>query len=285
MKPLTRIVIGLALCTAIVCSLIGPADAQVLRNGMRGEAVKELQELLVYLGHDLVVDGIFGSQTEAAVLQVQELAGITTDGIVGRQTHEALRILQESVITYTVQRGDTLSDLAFAYGTTVNQIMRRNGLADPHQLFVGQRLIIPIISQMTFAGTPRRAQVSFSWPLQGRISSGYGWRNHPINRMRHFHAGLDIAAPYGTPIKAAAAGKVVSAGNMGAYGLGVVIDHGSGYTSWYGHCSKLLVRVGDNVKSGQQIALVGSTGKSTGPHLDFRIKIGEYPINPLEVLP
>ncbi len=285
MKPLTKSAVILVIAVVTAYLTVYPACAQVLRTGMRGEEVRALQERLVRLGHDLAVDGIFGRETESVVLQIQELAGISADGIVGRQTQEVLRILEESVFVYTVQRGDTLSDLAFAYGTTVNQIMRRNGLDDPDQLYAGQRLLIPNISQAAFSGARRTPRVSFVWPVQGRITSGFGWRNHPITRVRHFHAGIDIAAPHGTPIRAAAAGRVVSAGRMGAYGLAVVIDHGSGYTTWYGHCSKLLVRAGDSVKSGQQIALVGSTGHSTGPHLDFRIKIGEYAVNPLEILP
>lgn len=285
MKPLTKSALVFVLFAVTAYGAVGPACAQVLRNGMRGEEVRALQERLVRLGHDLAVDGIFGRETESVVLQIQELAGISTDGIVGKQTEEVLRILEESVIVYTVQRGDTLSDLAFAYGTTVNQIMRRNGLDNPNQLYAGQRLLIPNISQVAFSGARRTPCVTFKWPLQGRISSGFGWRNHPITKVRHFHAGIDIAAPHGTPVRAAAAGRVVSAGRMGAYGLAVVIDHGSGYTTWYGHCSKLLVRVGDQVKEGQQIALVGSTGQSTGPHLDFRIKIGEYAVDPLELLP
>ncbi len=285
MRPLAKSARLFAVCAILACLLVSHANAQVLRPGMRGEAVRELQERLVCLGCDLAVDGIFGRQTEAAVIQVQELVGITPDGIVGKQTEAALKMLEDSVISYTVQRGDTLSGLAFAFGTTVNQIMRRNGLTNPHQVYAGQRLLIPVISQVELAGSRRTARVQFMWPLQGRISSGYGWRTHPITKVRHFHAGLDIAAPRGTPIKAAAAGKVATAGFLGAYGLAVVIDHGSGYSSWYGHCSKLLVRAGETVKAGQQIALVGSTGRATGPHLDFRIKIGEYAINPLEVLP
>ena len=285
MRRLAKSAAVIAVCALLALISVGQASAQVLREGMRGEAVRALQERLVYLGHDLQVDGIFGKQTEAAVIQVQELVGIAPDGIVGRETEAALRMLEESVITYIVQRGDTLSNIAFAYGTTVNQLMRRNKLDNPHQLYVGQRLLIPNLSQVSSTGPRRTPRIQFSWPVQGKISSGYGWRTHPIVRVRHFHAGVDIAASRGTPVKAAAPGKVVSAGSMGAFGLAVVIDHGNGYSSWYGHCSKLLVRVGETVKGGQQIALVGSTGRATGPHLDFRIKIGEYPVNPLEFLP
>jgi len=108
--------------------------------------------------------------------------------------------------------------------------------------------------------------------VQGTISSGYGSRIHPVLQVRHFHGGIDIAAPEGTPVKAAEAGRVIKAGSMGNYGLGVVIEHSGGVTTWYGHNSKLLVRAGDLVKQGQTIALVGRSGLTTGPHLDFGSK-------------
>jgi len=275
----------LVICILLAQLLAGSASAQALRIGMQGEQVRALQERLVRLGYDLEVDGVFGSQTRAAVIQVQELAGIAADGIVGPETQAALQRLEESVTTYVVQPGDTLSAIAYAYGTTVNQLMRRNGLSNPHQVAAGQRLLVPNLSQLTVAGSRRSTGLEFSWPVRGQITSGYGWRTHPVLKVRHFHAGVDISAPRGTPVKAAAAGKVVRAGPLGAFGLAVVIDHGNGYSTWYGHLSKLLVRTGEMVAAGQQIGLVGSTGRTTGPHLDFRIKIGEYAVNPLEFLP
>ena len=167
MKPLTKSALVFVLFAVTAYGAVGAAYAQVLRNGMRGEEVRALQERLVRLGHDLAVDGIFGRETESVVLQIQELAGISTDGIVGKQTEEVLRILEESVIVYTVQRGDTLSDLAFAYGTTVNQIMRRNGLDNPNQLYAGQRLLIPNISQVAFSGARRTRVSPSSGPSRG----------------------------------------------------------------------------------------------------------------------
>jgi len=104
-----------------------------------------------------------------------------------------------------------------------------------------------------------------------RVSSSYGVRHDPFTGRLARHTGLDIPAAHGTPILASGGGRVVSAGYKGAYGRAVVIDHGDGLSTLYGHASKLLVRAGDVVMPNQQIALVGSTGRSTGPHLHFEV--------------
>jgi murein DD-endopeptidase MepM/ murein hydrolase activator NlpD len=104
-----------------------------------------------------------------------------------------------------------------------------------------------------------------------RVSSTYGVRHDPFTGRLARHTGLDIPAPHGTPILASGGGRVVSAGYKGAYGRAVVIDHGDGLSTLYGHASKLLVSAGDVVMPNQQIALVGSTGRSTGPHLHFEV--------------
>jgi murein DD-endopeptidase MepM/ murein hydrolase activator NlpD len=103
------------------------------------------------------------------------------------------------------------------------------------------------------------------------VSSHFGTRHDPFTGRLARHTGLDIPAPHGTPILASGGGRVVSAGYKGAYGRTVVIDHGDGLSTLYGHASKLLVRAGDVVMPQQKIALVGSTGRSTGPHLHFEV--------------
>lgn len=118
-------------------------------------------------------------------------------------------------------------------------------------------------------------------PAAGRLSSRFGYRIHPISKKRRLHAGIDIAAPTGTPIVAAAPGVVITSGTMRGYGNAVVLDHGGGFSTLYGHCSRLLVRAGQRVKAGQRIALIGSTGYSTGPHLHFETRVGGRPVNPL----
>lgn len=118
-------------------------------------------------------------------------------------------------------------------------------------------------------------------PCGGRISSSFGYRRHPITGVYKLHTGVDIAAPTGTQIHAAGDGRVILAGWYGAYGFAVVIDHGGGVSTLYGHCSSLLVRVGENVRKGSVIACVGSTGLSTGPHCHYEKRIDGKPVNPL----
>jgi murein DD-endopeptidase MepM/ murein hydrolase activator NlpD len=123
----------------------------------------------------------------------------------------------------------------------------------------------------------------FIRPVDGPIVSGFGYRVHPIFRRVKFHYGVDISAPSGTPIRAAADGVVVFAGWRRAYGNTVIVDHGNGIATLYAHCSRVLVNEGEVVKQGQVIALVGSTGLSTGPHLHFEVRRYGEPINPLAV--
>ncbi len=121
-------------------------------------------------------------------------------------------------------------------------------------------------------------------PCQAQLSSSFGQRFHPIDSVWKIHEGLDFAAPEGTPILAAGAGIVSMADTINGYGSIVEIDHGFGYRSRYAHCSRLIVATGDTVRRGDLLALVGSTGESTGPHLHFEIIVDETKIDPLLIL-
>ena len=115
-------------------------------------------------------------------------------------------------------------------------------------------------------------------------SSSYGWRIDPFTGGKAFHEGLDFSADIGTPIRAAADGIVTLAEISGGYGIMVRIDHGSGLETRYGHASKLLVKAGERVVKGQEIAEVGSTGRSTGPHLHYEIRLNGDALDPRQYL-
>lgn len=124
----------------------------------------------------------------------------------------------------------------------------------------------------------------FSWPTSGTITSPFGDRPNPFGSGTDFHPGIDIAADEGTAIRAAADGRVISSGPDGGYGNAVVIDHGAGLTTKYGHCSQLYATVGQTVRAGDPIAAVGSTGHSTGPHLHFEADVDGKPVDPQRFL-
>jgi murein DD-endopeptidase MepM/ murein hydrolase activator NlpD len=125
---------------------------------------------------------------------------------------------------------------------------------------------------------------TLQWPLRGRISSGYGYRIHPIYRVRKMHTGIDIAVSTGTPIRAAAPGKVVHAARWGGYGNCVIIDHGRSLATLYAHCSRIAVKNGATVEQGDVVGYVGSTGLSTGPHLHFEVRRDGKHVDPMSFL-
>lgn len=124
------------------------------------------------------------------------------------------------------------------------------------------------------------------WPVEGALESGVGGRRNPFsNRGYEYHEGQDIDAAYGTPVQAAASGKVAVAGRQRGYGNVVYVDHGAGLSTRYGHLSQINVATGQTVTRGQTIGLVGSTGRSTGPHLHYEVRINNQPVNPRNYLP
>lgn len=146
--------------------------------------------------------------------------------------------------------------------------------------------LIKIIADAQAKGELPQRSLSMIWPVTGYwISSYYGTRLHPILGYPRFHSGIDYAADYNIPIKAAESGKVLSSGVNGGYGNCVIIDHGGGISTLYGHANKLLVKAGETVVKGQKIALVGSTGVSNGPHLHFEVRVNGQTQDPLKWLP
>ncbi len=178
-----------------------------------------------------------------------------------------------------VQKGDTLDAISKRFFTVVELIKEANSL-NTDIIFPGQKLFIPTeIIGLAFNDTK-----TLIWPVYGRITSTFGWRIHPITKKWSFHTGVDVAAPFGSPVFAAESGIVEFAGKKSGYGMLIVINHGYFKTA-YGHLSKINVFVGQYVRRGEFIGRVGNTGISTGPHLHFEVRINDKFKNPLTFLP
>ena len=154
------------------------------------------------------------------------------------------------------------------------------------ELMAASREIEAMIVRRQGSGSAPAASGSGAmiWPISGPITSEFGWRTHPIFGTARFHSGLDIAGDYGDPIYAADSGTVIYAGWISGYGNAVIIDHGGGITTLYGHCQSLAVGEGQSVSQGQTIAYCGSTGNSTGPHCHFEVRQNGSPVSPYDYL-
>lgn len=208
-------------------------------------------------------------------LSVSRLAAV--NGLSDRDRIFAGQVLRlpVAVLTHRVSEGETLSEIAGRYGTDMEAIARCNNIENSNLIFAGMQITIPVAGDRPRAVARSLPVGELPWPVTGWISSPFGIRDGRP------HEGLDIAAGAGEPIKAVRGGRVIFAGPRGTYGLTVILDHGNGLTTLYAHCSRLLVREGDGVTAGQIIAEVGSTGRSTGPHLHLEVRLDGIPYDPV----
>ena len=229
--------------------------------------------------------------------QIASQMGVTQDQIMadnnlvsaGQVTvGETLYAVSNGIIQ-TIRRGQTLTDISITYGVPIEKIAQANGISDPGKIIAGQRLIIPGATTDLWQAVIRLShgqQTRFIWPLQGKITSPFGWRISPFDGKRQHHNGIDIDVPVGTIVRAAAPGRVyLIDDDPGGYGTAVIIQHTGGYLTLYGHLSSVLVSKGQYVEVGQPIAESGNTGLSTGPHLHFEVRNGEFPVDPQRYLP
>lgn len=204
------------------------------------------------------------------------------------------------LMTYRVEKGDTLSKIARRHDTTVEKLVELNALGDANYLATGMVLYLDTtrgnarVAPTGLASAPSKGAAARSaksaskahvkypmrWPVTGNVTTKFGKK-----KAGSPHDGIDISAPKGSPIKAAEKGKVVYAGFHGGYGNLIILKHKSGLLSVYAHNMKNLVKKGDAVNQGQVIGYVGDTGKIAGPHLHFEVRRGASPKNPLLFLP
>ena len=200
---------------------------------------------------------------------------------------------------HVVAPGETVFRVAKAYGVSPEALAAANGIDDPRTVAAGQTLIIPEPETASTSKEPPfplkkenpatservkrpSSDPSFrgdlDWPLRGVLYARFG------RKGRELHDGIDLAAPLGTPIKAAQSGTVVYAGEQKGYGLIAIIEHRNGLTTLYAHSRELRVKTGQRVHEGQVIATVGESGRTTGPHLHFEVRKDGVPVDPLDHL-
>ncbi|NLD46276.1 MAG: M23 family metallopeptidase [Clostridiaceae bacterium] len=180
----------------------------------------------------------------------------------------------------TVSRSGNINDRSF-----INDVNKLKGILDNlEEINSNKPDIISNISETEEKLKKYIESIPTLWPTSGRISSNFGIRSDPFNFSEKSHEGLDIAGSHGQIIKASASGKVIHSDWYKNYGKTVIIDHGYGISTLYAHCSSLLVKEGQEVKKGDSISKVGSTGRSTGDHLHFEVRVNNSPVNPLEYL-
>ncbi|HJT25738.1 MAG TPA: M23 family metallopeptidase [bacterium] len=198
-----------------------------------------------------------------------------------------LLIPSKDGIFHMVRPGQTLADIARAYGLPLRDILKSNPQRGDADVKPGDVLYLPGASYLTrqdmrwVALAALADQKGFLKPTTGRFADGFGMRLHPITHKMAFHEGLDLAPGWGARVVASQDGKVLFAAIRAGYGRLIILDHGGGLTSYYAHLDEILVKPGQFVKRGALIGKVGNSGRTTGPHLHFEVRLNGKPRNPL----
>lgn len=227
-------------------------------------------------------------QSGNTISEIGRQFGVSDESIISINHVDDARLLQPGVVLlipnmdgvlYRTESGDTLEKIAEHYHVPEAAIVTANRMSGasirPHQ-----ELFIPGGHMSSYAYR-RALGTLFLFPAQGYITSYYGMRRDPFTRVYSFHNGIDIGNSIGTPVDASADGQIVAIGSNRIYGNYILIDHGGGYQSLYAHLWRIYVRLWQWVRSGQQIAAMGDSGYSTGPHLHFSIFKDDVPVNPM----
>ena len=203
-----------------------------------------------------------------------------------RQTSDQMARLQllasEVSIAYGIKQnttGDARATMPSMNGTALDDSDLRPSFSETlaeYDLLKSAKLSV---FASGFARRYMRESIPTIWPIMGRLLSHYGQREDPFSGLQHFHSGVDISAVTGTPVRVAGDGMVISAEYAGAYGKLIIVDHGRGLQTYYGHLSRIDVLPGQEVHVGQFIGATGATGRVTAPHLHYEVRIGGSPVN------
>jgi murein DD-endopeptidase MepM/ murein hydrolase activator NlpD len=246
-------------------------------NGMGLDKVVRLQSTQL----DAADEAIAKSNTELAALKkyVEYLGTLDakvrkTLGVGGSTTSLAAILKSTATPTLSVSR---------SLATGASQLAASTAQVQAEAQATEKNLII--LQDAASKYNTLLAETPSIWPLYGLITSPYGWRSNPFGGSgAEFHNGVDIAAPYGTAIRATADGKVEQAGWNGSYGISVTIYHRDGIETLYGHMSRTIVSAGQTVKKGQVIGYEGATGRATGPHVHYQVNVNGSSVNPMTYL-
>jgi murein DD-endopeptidase MepM/ murein hydrolase activator NlpD len=229
-----------------------------------------------------------------------------SSGFTVRDHRELDLVSAPGEVRHRVEKGQTLYRIARTYGLSVDELMRANAIDDPRELKVGEWLRIPgaeapkakVVEADSPEPTPPARAVPralekrapkvltkvgtaagpLAWPVRGVLYARFG------RKGKEPHDGIDLAAPAGTPVKTAAPGTTLYAGEQKGYGLIVIVEHGGGLITLYAHNRDVRVKTGQKVREGQVVATVGDSGKTSGPHLHFEVRKDGVPVDPLEYL-
>ena len=188
-------------------------------------------------------------------------------------------------LLYTIKQNENIEDVASKYDIQLNRILAFNKIDEMSDIEIGDDIFLPGAKYTLDERIEKFGQM-FSLPVTvTRISSLFGYRVHPITKVRTKHTGVDIPGSLNTPVYAARKGKVIFAGYSGGYGNLVIVRHDKGYTTYYGHLNKITTKIGANVGVGVMIGRMGSTGNSTGSHLHFEVRRNGEALNPIDFIP
>ena len=256
------------------------ADVGDLRGGMDLEPLPlDIKQYRVRPGDNLsVIAARFGLSLDT-VASLNRTAGV---GVHLLAVGELIRLPNQDGIYLPV--GDDLDALSLRHGVLPETVLRTNGVT---------RQVLTSSTELFFPGVQHSGReltltigAAFARPANGWVSSGFGPRADPFTGRRRFHRGVDIAAPRGTPVRATQGGRVAAVGRGAVLGNYIIVSHFlAGYSSLYGHLDRIYVGRGEVVRRGETVGRVGSTGRSTGPHLHFEIRRGNIQLNPARLIP
>lgn len=303
MKKLHYIVIlGILFLSAVIIAVLGglpvknPQTAPVETGMGGGDSVLPTfrpDEAISHIDVPKLYYVVYSVKRGDMVGEIASKYGVSQDAVISinklkntrsLQIGQLLKIPSMDGIVYTVKKDDTAEKIADTYKISLEKLALVNNISDNNVLKAGTAVFLPD-AKLDWVTLQEINGDLFKIPIHGgyRITSRYGWRRDPFTGMRSFHNGIDLATYKGAPVYAALAGTIVATGYSNIYGNYIIVRHHAGYQTLYGHLNTLLSKRGQYVTNQTVIGTVGTTGRSTGPHLHFTVYKNGATINPSTV--